>query len=78
MSAIRCVVYIAECMKHKLIYTEQTGDQLNNRLNRHRADIRFYPDRCGLSKHFDNNDCNFKRKLKISVLERIKGSKAKR
>ena len=65
-------------MKHKLIYIEQTGDQLNNHFNRHRSDIRCYPDRSELSKHFNNNDCNFEKDLKISILEKVKDSEAKR
>ena len=74
----KSVVYAAECMKHKLIYIRQTGDQLNNRFNSHRSDIRCYPDRCELSKHFNNNDCDFEKDLKISILEKVKGSEAKR
>ena len=72
------VVYVAECTKHKLIYVGQTGDQLKNCFNRHRSDIRCYPDCCELSKYFNSNDCDFERDLKTSILEKVKGSEAKR
>ena len=74
----KSVVYAAEGAKHKLIYIGQTGDQLNNRINRQRSDIRCYPDRCELSKHFNSNDCDFEKDLKISILEKVKTSEAKR
>ena len=74
----KSVVYAAECAKHKLIYIGQTGDQLNNRFNRYRSDIGCYPDSCELSKHFNGNDCDFEKDLKISTLEKVKGSEAKR
>ena len=73
----KSVAYVVECTKHKLIYIGQTGDQINNRFNRHRSDIRCYPD-CELSKHFNNNDCDFEKDLKISILEKVKTSEAKR
>ena len=56
----------------------QKGDRLNNRFNRHRSDIRWYPDRCELSKHFSSNDYDFEKDLTISILEKVKGSEAKR
>ena len=74
----KSVVYAAECTKHKLIYIGQPGDQLNNCFNRHRSDIRCYPDHCELSKHFSSNDCDFEKDLKISALEKVKDSEAKR
>ena len=74
----KSVVYAWECTKHKLIYIGQTGDQLNIRFNRHRSDIICYPDCCELSKHFNSNDCDFEKDLKISILEKVKGSEAKR
>ena len=46
------------------IYIRQTGDQLNSRFNRHRSDIRCYPDYC-------------EKDLKISILKKAKGSEAK-
>ena len=74
----KSVVYAVERMKYKLIYIGQTGDQLKNCVNRHRSDIRCYPYRCELSKHFNSNDCDFEKEHKISILEKVKGSKAKR
>ena len=74
----KSVVYAAKCMKHRLIYIGQTGDQLNNPFNRHRSDIRCYPDHCELSKHFNSNNYDFEKDLKISILEKVKGSEAKR
>ena len=73
----KSVAYVVECTKHKLIYIGQTGDQINNRFNRHRSDIRYYP-YCELSKHFNSNDCDFEKDLKISILEKVKTSEAKR
>ena len=74
----KSVVYAAECMKHKLIYIGQIGDQLNNCFSSHRSDIRCYPDRCELSKHFNSNDCDFEKDLQISILEKVAGPEAKR
>ena len=74
----KSVIYAAECTKHKLIYTGQIGDELKNCFNRHRSDKRCYPDHCELSKHFHSNDCNFEKDLKISILEKVKDSEAKR
>ena len=74
----KSAVYAAECTKHKLVYIVQTGDQLNNCFNRHRLDIKCYPDRCESSKHFNSNACDFEKDLKISILEKVKGLEAKR
>ena len=74
----KSVVYAAECTIHKLIYIEQTGDQLNNRFNKHRSDIKCCPDCRELSKHCNSNDCEFEKVLKVSILEKLKGSKDKR
>ena len=68
------VVYSAECTKHHLLYVGQTGDSLSNRFNGHRSDIRCYPDRCDLPKHFHENGCSFINDLQVSVLEKVKGS----
>ena len=64
--------------KLKLIYIGQTGNQLKNCFNRHGSDIRCYSDCCELSKHFNSYDCEFQKDLKISILEKIKGSEPKR
>ena len=66
----KSVAYAAECMKHKLIYIGQTGDQCNNRFNRHKSDIKCYQDSCKLSRHFHSNDCNLEKDLKIPILEK--------
>ena len=68
------ITYVYLCM----YICGQTGNQLNNHFNRHRSDIRCYPDCCELSKHFNKNDCDFEKDLKISILEKVKGSEAKR
>ena len=73
----KSVAYVVECTKHKLIYIGQTRDQINNRFNRHRSDIRCYPD-CELSKHFNSNDCDFEKDLKISILQKVRTSEVKR
>ena len=54
------------------MYIGQTGDQLNNRFNRHRSDIRCHQGRCELSKQLHNNDCDFEKDLKTSILEKNK------
>ena len=74
----KSAAYAAECTKHKLIYIGQIGDQVKNRFNRHRSDIRCYLNLCELSKHFCNNVCNFEKDLKISILEKVKSTEAKR
>ena len=65
-------------IKHKLIDIGQTRDQLNNCFNRHRSDISCYPECCELSKHFNSNDCDFEKDLKILILEKVKGREARR
>ena len=69
--------YLRSRMKHKLIYTEQTGDQFNNCFNRHRSDIRCSLDHCELLRRFRSNDCDFEKELKISILGKVKGSEVK-
>ena len=64
-------------MKHKLIYTEQTGDQFNSCFNRHRSDIRCSLDHCELLRPFRSNDCDFEKELKITILGKVKGSEVK-
>ena len=59
-------------------YITLTGDQVNNYFNRCRLDLRCYPDHCELSKHFHSNDYDFEKDLKISILEKVKVSEAKR
>ena len=59
------------------MYIGQKGNQLNNCFNRHRSDIRCFPDHYELSTHFNSNDCDFEKDLKISILEKVKGSEAK-
>ena len=72
------VIYAAECTKHSLIYTGQTGDKLSNRFNRHRSDIKCYPTRCELSKHFNENDCLFEKDLAVYILEKVDGPESLR
>ena len=43
----------------------QTGDQLNNRFNGLRSDMRYYLDQCELLQYFHNNNCDFEKDLKI-------------
>ena len=74
----KSVIYATECTKHKRIYIVQIGDQRNNHFNRHRSDRRCYLDRCELSKHFHSNGCDFEKDLKISILQKAKGSQAKK
>ena len=72
------VIYAAECTKHSLIYTGQTGDKLSNRFNRHRSDIKCYPTQCELSKHFNENDCLFEKDLAVYILEKVDGPESLR
>ena len=74
----KSVIYAAECTKHKLIYVGQTGDSLSNRFNRHRSDLKCYPNRCELPKHFSENDCEFHKDLKVSILESVNGTESLR
>ena len=70
----RSVIYVATCKKCQLMYTGQTGDDLNCRFKRHRSDILCFPNRCELPKHFRYGDCSFETDLAVSVLEKVKGS----
>ena len=56
------------------MYTGQTGDAFNCRINRHTSDILCYPNRCELPKHFCYGDCRFETDLSVSILEKVTGS----
>ena len=71
------IIYAVECTKCRLLYVGYTTDQLNHRMNRHRSDIRHYPERCELAKHFHDNDCDFERDIQVTILEHVKGSEYK-
>ena len=60
------------------IYIGQTGDQLNNRFNKHSSDIRCHLNHCEISKHFFKNVWISEKDPKISILEKVKSTEAKR
>ena len=70
------LIYAAECIQHKLIYIGETGDTLAHRFNHHHSDIKCYPNRCELPKHFRDNYCCFKKDLEISITEKVNGGGA--
>ena len=72
------VIYAAKCKKHQVLYVGTTGGQLNTRFSGHRSDIKHYPSRCELPKHFRECGCDFSMDLEVSVLEHVKGGVATR
>ena len=40
----REIIYVAQCSKHKVLYTGHTGEQLSERFSKHRYDIKNRPD----------------------------------
>ena len=48
--------------------------QLNQRFNLHRSDVTLHPEKCELTQHFRDHDCDFETDLEISVLEHFKKS----
>ncbi len=72
------VIYAAKCKKHQLLYVGMTGGSLNTRFSGHRSDIKNYPERCELPKHFKDHGCDFNSDLEVSVLEYVKGGAATR
>ena len=67
------IIYAVECKKHNLFYVGMTTTQLNERINRHRSDIKHYPGRCELSKHCSEHGCDIDKDVEISVLVHVKG-----
>ena len=72
------VIYAAECLRHNLLYTGQTGGKLSTRFAGHRSDIEHYPERCKLPKHFKDNGCDFSKDLRVTILEHVKGDEGMR
>ena len=72
------VIYAAKCKKHQVLYVGTTGGQLNTRFSGHRSDIKHYPSRCELPKHFRECGCDFSMDLEVSVLEHVTGGVATR
>ena len=68
------VIYDARCNKHDTISVGQTTIPLNKRMNLHRSDINLYPEKCELTQHFANNDCDFTQDIEISILDNVTGS----
>ena len=49
-------MYAVRCKKHNCLYIGQTGDQLNNRMSKHRWDAKNRPDNNELATHFHKHD----------------------
>ena len=60
--------------KHKNLYVGQTRQSLKERFNGYRSDAVHDPDRSDLAQFYNENDCDIKHDLKISVLEHARGS----
>ena len=67
-------IYSALCTKHKKLYVGQTRQSLNDRFNGHSSDAVYHPDRSGLAQHYNENDCDIRHELEISVVEHARGS----
>ena len=72
------VVYAAECTKHNVLYTGQTGGKLSTRFGGHRSDVIHYPERCELAKHYHENDCEITKDLRITILEHVQNNEGVR
>ena len=68
------VVYAAECTRHRVLYTGQTGGKVSTRFSGHRSDIKHHADRCELPKHFNEQNCDFSKDLRVTILEHVKGT----
>ena len=67
-------IYSAQCTKHKKLFVEQTRQSLKERFNGHLSDAVHHPDQSDLAQHYNENDCNIRHDLEISVLEHARGS----
>ena len=69
------VIYAAECQKHDVICVGHTGQPINARFNLHRSNITCHNMTCELVEHFSSQGCSFKDDLRISILEKVSGTK---
>ena len=74
----REIIYVAQCSKHKVLYTGHTGEQLSERFSKHRYDIKNRPDNSELAKHFHESH-NLNDDLNVTILQNnIKTAAARR
>ena len=60
-------IYSALCTKYKKLYAGKTRQSLNERFNGHRSHVVHHPNRSDLAQHYNENDCDFRHDLEISV-----------
>ena len=71
-------IYAAECTKHNLICVGYSSQQTNQRFNLHRTEIASNARTCELVRHFADNNCDFDRDLRVSILDTVSGSTTNR
>ena len=60
--------------KYKKLYFGQTSQSLKKRFNSQRSDAIHHPDQSDLAQYNNENDCEIRHALEISVLEHATGS----
>ena len=63
------IVYAAECIKHKQLCVGFSNRQLHQRFNNHRSEINSGTITCELVKHFHDYKCDFKKDLRVYIVE---------
>ena len=63
------IVYAAECTKHNQLCIGFSMRELHLRFNNHRSEINYGKIICGLVKHFHDNGCDFRKDLRVYILE---------
>ena len=64
------LIYAAQCKKHKLIYTGKTKEELRERFNKHRYDVKKRPENNELSKHCFEENHDFEKDITVQILEK--------
>ena len=63
------IVYAAECTKHNQLCIGFSKRELHQRFNNHRSEINSGKITCELIKHFHDNGCDFRKDLRVYILE---------
>ena len=63
------IVYAAECTKHNQLCIGFSTRELHLRFNNHRSEINCGKITCELVKHFHDNGCDFRKDLRVYILE---------
>ena len=64
------VIYAVRCKKHDLLYIGHTGDELSQRMSKHRYDFNKRPHNNELTKHLAETNHSFETDIEVSILQR--------